>query len=62
MCECCDDVVKRLVKRSAEQPSIRGEPLGIRIIVLPLEPKAPDRNIAAVDEKARPTVEEAAAG
>lgn len=60
MCECCDEVVKRSVKRSAEQPSVRGESIDIRIIALPLEPKATDRGKAVAEEKARPALEEAA--
>lgn len=62
MCECCDDVVKRAVKRSAEQTKIRGKPLGIRIVAVAPEPRAPHTSVATSDEQTRTVVEEAAPG
>jgi len=59
MCECCDDVIKRSVKRSVEKSSIRGRALGIRIVAVAPEPRAPRTSIATADEQA---LEEAAAG
>lgn len=61
MCECCYDVVKRSAQRAAEKTGIRGEPIDIRIIALPLEPKASSRSVAVAEEKVRPVLEEAAA-
>lgn len=61
MCECCDDVIKRPVRRSVEQPNIKGNALGIRIIAVAPEPRAPRTSVAGSDEQAGTAVEEAAA-
>lgn len=62
MCECCDDVINRSVKRSAEKLNIRGKALDIRIVAVAPEPRSPRTNVAATDEQARTAVEVAAAG
>lgn len=62
MCECCDDVIKRSVNRPAGQTNIRGRPLGIRIVAVAPEPRAPRTSIATADEQAPTAVEEAPAG
>lgn len=61
MCECCDDVIERSVKRSVEQTNIRGKSLGIRIVAVAPEPSGPRTSIATFDERARTATEEAAA-
>jgi len=61
MCECCNDVIKRSVKRSAEQTKNRGKPLGLRIVAVAPEPRAPRTSVAVSGEQARTAVEGAAA-
>jgi len=61
MCECCDDVVERSVKRSVEQ-SNKGKGLRIRIVAIFPEPKPTRVRLATIDEPVRTPVEEAAAG
>ncbi len=62
MCECCDEVIKRPVKSSAEPTNVRGKPLGIRVVGVAQEPKAARASNATSDEQGRLTVEEIAAG
>jgi len=61
MCECCDDVIKRSLKRSTDQMNLRGKALGIPVVAVALKPQAPRKSEAAVDGGARAPVEEAAA-
>jgi hypothetical protein len=61
MCECCDDVIKRSVKRSTEQMNLKGKALGIPVVAVALKPQVPRNSGAAVDEGARTPIEEAAA-
>ncbi len=60
MCECCEDLIKRSVKRSPEKTNIGGKALGIRIVALPLGPRAPSSVVVTSNEPTRTAVEETA--
>jgi len=53
VCECCDEVVRCPVKNSAEPANVRGMSLGMRVVAVAQEPRAPRTSVAANDEQTR---------